>query len=47
MCDFQVRLDESERPSCMKRVEISSSLQFMRTSGKVVEMVDLLATELK
>ena len=34
MCRFQVRLDERERPSCMKEVEGSSSAPFMRTDGK-------------
>ena len=31
---FQVRLDERERPSCVKEAEVSSSSPFMRTGGK-------------
>ena len=31
---FQVRLDERERPSCVKEAEVSSSWLFMRTAGK-------------
>ena len=30
----QVRLDERERPSCVKEAEVSSSSPFMRTGGK-------------
>ena len=33
MCDFQMILDERERPSCVKEVDISSSLPFMRIGG--------------
>ena len=32
---FQVTLDERERPSCVKEVEVSSSSPFMRTGGKL------------
>ena len=31
---LQVRLDERERPSCVKEAEVSSSTPFMRTGGK-------------
>ena len=31
---FQVRLDERERPSCVKEAEVSSSSPFMKTAGK-------------
>ena len=34
MCDFQVRLDERERPSCVKEAEMSSLLSFIETGGK-------------
>ena len=30
-----MRLDEGERPSCVKEVEASSSLPFMRTGGSL------------
>ena len=29
-----MRLDERERPSCVKEAEVSSSSSFMRTGGK-------------
>ena len=29
-----MRLDDRERPSCVKEVEVSSSLPFIRTGGK-------------
>ena len=29
-----MRLDERERPSCVKEAEVSSSLPFMKTGGK-------------
>ena len=31
---FQARLDDRERPSCAKEVEVSSSSPFIRTGGK-------------
>ena len=31
---FQVRLDERERPSCVKEAEVSSSSPFMKTAGQ-------------
>ena len=31
MLDFQLRLDDTERPSCGKEVEISNSATFMET----------------
>ena len=34
ICDFQVRLKEGERLSCVKEVEISSSSTFIITGGK-------------
>ena len=34
MCDLQVRLGETERPSCMKEVEVSSLLLCLGTGGK-------------
>ena len=34
MSDFQIRLDERERPSCVKEAEISCTLPFMSTGGK-------------
>ena len=30
-----MRLDDSERPSCVKEVEVSSSSPFIRTGGKL------------
>ena len=33
---FQMRLDERERPGCVKEVEVSSSSPFIRTDGKLV-----------
>ena len=30
----KVRLDQRERPSCVKEDEVSSSLPFMKTAGK-------------
>ena len=32
---FQVRLDERERPSCVKEAEVSSTSPFMKTAGKL------------
>ena len=34
MCDFQARLDETERLSCVKEVEVSGALPFVGTGGK-------------
>ena len=34
MCVFQVRLNDRERPSCVKEVEVSSSSPFIRIDGK-------------
>ena len=34
MHDFQVRLDERERPNCMKEVEISSPLSIVKRGGE-------------
>ena len=31
---LQARLDERERPSCVKEAEVSSSSPFMKTAGK-------------
>ena len=32
--DFQVRLDETELPNCVKGIEVASSLPFTRTGGQ-------------
>ena len=34
MCHFQMKLGIKERPSCVRKVEVSGSLPFMRTGGK-------------
>ena len=34
MCDSQMRLDEREKPSCVKEGEVSSKSLFMGTGGK-------------
>ena len=31
---FQLRLDDRERPSCVKEVEVASSSPFIKTGGK-------------
>ena len=34
MGDFQLRLDDTERPSCVNKVEMRKSAPFMETKGK-------------
>ena len=43
--DSQVRLNERERPSYAKEIELSNSLQSMRTGGK--SGMDILAGRIR